>query len=132
MILRDILQVLPNGKLKEWDTLDTDTMVIEAYDCGRLSETTYAHNMEIMPFTLDYTAYWDAPEFTKDAVNEAQSIKDLMVLYQNERITNEEIAEEQQRVFDEIFTVHDILIGNTIEMNQEARKIAITNLKERI
>lgn len=42
---------------------------------------------------------------------------------------NAEIWKEQQRVFDEMFTVHDILKGDTIAMMAEAREIAIQNLK---
>ncbi len=46
-------------------------------------------------------------------------------------MTRDEIAEEQEKVFDELFTVDDIKKGNTVEMHQEARKIAINNLKEK-
>ncbi len=42
---------------------------------------------------------------------------------------NAEICKEQQRVFDEMFTVQDILKGDNIAMMAEAREIAIKNLK---
>ncbi len=45
--------------------------------------------------------------------------------------TMEEIEEEQQKVFNEMFSVADILKGNNIEMHKEARKIALKRLKER-
>ena len=41
------------------------------------------------------------------------------------------IAKEQKRVFDRMFTINDIKKGNTIEMEEEARKIAIENLKSK-
>jgi len=46
------------------------------------------------------------------------------------KLTSEVICKEQERVFDEMFTIHDIRVGNTIEMHEEARKIAIKNLKK--
>jgi len=39
------------------------------------------------------------------------------------------IAKEQGRVFDRMFTLNDIKKGNTLDMEEEARKIAIKNLK---
>ena len=45
-------------------------------------------------------------------------------------ITNIEIAEEMQKVFDELYTMEQVLKGNTIEMMAEARVIAVKNLKD--
>ena len=41
------------------------------------------------------------------------------------------ITKEQGRVFDRMFTLNDIKKGNNIEMAEEARKIAIENLKSK-
>lgn len=42
-----------------------------------------------------------------------------------------EINKETDRVFNEMFTIEDIIKGNTIEMREEARKIAIVNLAKK-
>ena len=41
------------------------------------------------------------------------------------------IAEQAQAVFDDLYNVHDILNGNSIEMHQEARLIAIRMLNKK-
>ena len=46
-------------------------------------------------------------------------------------MTNQEIAIEQEIVFNQLFTVSDILKGDTIEMNKQARIIAIKNLQKK-
>ena len=46
-------------------------------------------------------------------------------------ITSKMIADEQDVVFNELYTVQDIVKGNTVEMHQEARKIAIERLENR-
>lgn len=46
-------------------------------------------------------------------------------------MTMAEINKETDKVFDEMFSIEDILKGNTIEMREEARKIAIQNLKKK-
>lgn len=43
----------------------------------------------------------------------------------------EDVVREQNRLFNKWFTVHDIKVGNTIEMHQEARQQAVINLMER-
>lgn len=43
----------------------------------------------------------------------------------------EEIELETKKVFDSIYTVEDIISGDTIEMNKQAREIAIKNIKEK-
>lgn len=82
MILRDIKEVLPNGDLKEWDNLNTDTMVIQAYEYGRLEEERSAHDMELMPLNIDYIAYCYADEFTKESVMAQHDINELSELHQ--------------------------------------------------
>lgn len=41
-----------------------------------------------------------------------------------------EINKETDKVFDEMFSLEDIVKGNTIEMREEARKIAVSNLQK--
>jgi len=45
-------------------------------------------------------------------------------------ITSKMIGDKAQEVFDEMYSLDDIMKGNTIEMMTEARKIAIKQLKE--
>lgn len=47
------------------------------------------------------------------------------------KFTPAEIAKEQQEVFDNMYSIEDIKKGNTIEMMQDARKQAISNLIDR-
>lgn len=44
--------------------------------------------------------------------------------------TPEEIANLAQKEFDRLFSIQDILNGNTIEMTEEARKIVIQKIKD--
>ena len=41
------------------------------------------------------------------------------------------ITKEQKKVFNRMFTLNDIKKGNNLEMEEEARKIAIKNLKSK-
>lgn len=45
----------------------------------------------------------------------------------NKLTNNKEIARLAQERFDEIYTVHDIMVGNTIEMMAECRKWVVEN-----
>lgn len=45
-------------------------------------------------------------------------------------MTAKEIAIETDKVFNELYSLEDIIKGNTIEMKGEARKIAIKRLKK--
>jgi len=45
------------------------------------------------------------------------------------KITAKILQAETNKVFNELFTIKDILSGNNYEMNLEARHIALQNLK---
>ena len=53
------------------------------------------------------------------------------VLNRSNIMTMTEIKKETDKVFDKMFSIEDVLKGNTIEMREEARKIAIANLKKK-
>lgn len=47
-----------------------------------------------------------------------------------ENATASNIAERTKKVFDSMYSVYDIVTWNTIEMHEEARKIAIKEMRE--
>ena len=81
MILHDLKEILPNGDLKKWDNLDTETMIIQIYEHGRLEEQRSAHDMQIMPLNVEWEEYWDANNFTKNEVLLNHEINNLTKLH---------------------------------------------------
>ncbi len=45
--------------IKEWERLDTDTMIVENWDCGRLSEMDIICDRQLIPFHKEPEHFYD-------------------------------------------------------------------------